>query len=122
MLKNFLTTTKIAATLAAGFILVAATDGALARGGGHGGGMGGHGGMSASHFGAFSSGGISSKIRLRPPIIIVGRHHHHGPIFISNFFGDGYYPYNPYYASNSNFDCMPGTLFTGRDGLKHVCQ
>jgi hypothetical protein len=118
MLKNFLTTTKIAAALAAGFILIAATDGAFARGGGHGG--GGRGGMSASR-GAFSSDGLSSKIRITHPIIIVGehRHHHHGPIFFANFVG-GYYPYNAYYASN--LDCMPGTLFTGRDGLRHVCQ
>ncbi|MET0971383.1 MAG: hypothetical protein ABWY18_19450 [Tardiphaga sp.] len=30
--------------------------------------------------------------------------------------------FSPLYAARNHFACLPGTLFTGEDGRRHVCQ
>ena len=116
MLKNFVTSTRIAAVLAAGFMTIAATNAASAHGsGGHGGGF--HGG--GFHGGGFHGGGFR---RFHNDHIIArgwGWNRWHRGRFAHGYgygyFG-GYYPY-------SGYACVPGTTFIGYyDGLRHICQ
>ena len=37
-------------------------------------------------------------------------------------YNDGYYGYRYYGGYNNGFVCQPGTMFTGEDGLRHICQ
>ena len=37
-------------------------------------------------------------------------------------YNDGYYGYRYYGGYNNGFVCQPGTIFTGEDGRRHICQ